>query len=320
MRNNLIETLLILIIMKLQKRNLLELNSNNKLETDYKESNNYEVQNNLIIKKSIKEFSEYYAEIFKLNSKILELKVNKIFFKEDPKTNRLLKWYKESNLVKIFEDYPLNNIYYLAVYIANMNEFDFNTYIINKSSYNIRQYKKIFPNEIEDLFKTYSRYIIDPNRRQAKVLRKLNLLANILIVIAYLILENLNFKKGYIKGIALVLNKMISIPVPTLKIKISQIKNYAETGNTKQLSEGIISAYLKFKDISLNKMLQILMEYQYFTDKNIEARFLKLLEDSTYLDGIINNNIEIFEPIIRTLPYYCREDYDNTFLVGTFND
>lgn len=328
-KNDLIEKLLIVVIVRVQEDYLLDLNKKldnsywseeDKSETYYEESDVYEAENNLTIKKSITECSKYYAEIFKLNSETIESKVNKIFFKEDPIKNKPLTWYKENDIVKVLEDYPLANIYYLAIFIANMNESDFDTYINNKSSYVIRQYKKVFPHEIEDLSKIYNLNILNPNRRAAKELRKLNSLANILIVIAYLILENLKFKKGHIKGIALILNKMISIPVPTLKVKISQIKNYAETGNTKQLSEGLICTYIQFKDISLNKMLQVLMEYQYFTDENIEARFLKLLEDSTYLDDITNNNIEIFDYIIKMWPYYTEEDYNNTFLVGTYYD
>ena len=145
--------------------------------------------------------------------------------------------------------------------------------------------EKISPFQKENLERLYNLTRF-PNRirREAKTLRKYGLRGNCAIVLGYFLIKERRFLKGCQKEVAIKLNKIINIPVSTLKVKINQLKDYVETGYDKQISYGIIKTYKQFKDVPLKKLNKVFSTYEDFTDEEIEERLKMLLIDSTFLD------------------------------------
>ena len=113
--------------------------------------------------------------------------------------------------------------------------------------------KKIFPFKIEDLEKLYNnKRFPDRIRREARVLKIYNTLANYSVVTVYLLFEankKVN-KKSRLTHYANLAHEVIDAPVKSLKAKISQLDrwNYMEKNN--QISYGLINAYYDIAHIN----------------------------------------------------------------------
>jgi hypothetical protein len=190
------------------------------------------------------------------------------------------------------------------IYFFGIEPFNDNQY------YDEDKREKISPFIKEDLNRIYNieRF---PNRirREPKLLRKYNLIGNAAIVIGYYQIHERKFKKGSLKNVAIELNKIIDIPVNTLKVKISQLKDYLATGYDKQISYGIINAYKQFKFVPLKKLYKVFYSYEDFTDEQIEERLKLLLTDPTFL----NDELDDYDAMAAIADKFNREKGNFTF-------
>ena len=105
--------------------------------------------------------------------------------------------------------------------------------------------KKIFPFKIEDLEKLYNnKRFPDRIRREARVLKIYNTLANYSVVTVYLLFEankKVN-KKSKLTHYANLAHQVIDAPVNSLKAKISQLARFDYMDKNPQISYGLIYA------------------------------------------------------------------------------
>ena len=151
---------------------------------------------------------------------------------------------KEIELRTIIDDAP----------IAESSPFQSPFFNLSQDNENIViENKKIFPFKIEDLEKLYNnKRFPDRIRREARVLKIYNTLANYSVVTVYLLFEankKVN-KKSRLTHYANLAHQVIDAPVNSLKAKISQLDrwNYMEKNN--QVSHGLIDAYYNLAHIN----------------------------------------------------------------------
>lgn len=139
---------------------------------------------------------------------------------------------------------------------SNLYSYDENIFEVNN---------KIFPYEIEDLEITYNiKRFPERIRREPRVLRKYNELANYVVVTAYLLFKEATIanKKPRLKyqakpdprpqltKYAELAHEIIDAPMKSLKAKISQLDRWDYMENNPQVSFGLIKAFYDLSNIN----------------------------------------------------------------------
>lgn len=143
---------------------------------------------------------------------------------------------KEIELRTIIDDAPIAELSPSQSPFFNLSQDNENIVIENK---------KIFPFKIEDLEKLYNnKRFPDRIRREARVLKIYNTLANYSVVTVYLLFEankkvNKKSKLTYYANLA---HQVIDAPVNSLKAKISQLARFDYMNKNPQISYGLIYA------------------------------------------------------------------------------
>ena len=184
------------------------------------------------------------------------------------------------DLVKRTQNFSIKELLNYIEGIRSIEIDDFNNFIAEPNFYNLRGKYKIFPYKFENLTSNYT------TRTKPKILRTHNFLGNITIFIGCISFIKSGSKKKDLEYISINLSKIIDIPVQTIKTKISQLKRYLMTDSCSQVSEGLRFIVNQYENTHPKKLIKILNEYQFFIDEQLEKRFKKLLQDSSYLDDI----------------------------------
>lgn len=150
---------------------------------------------------------------------------------------------------------------------------DFNMVIESSSDMFENKDEKIFPSEREDLSQIYNLdRFPERKRREARILKKYNFVANACCVYGWKLYTRYYFKKkGSRTKAANDVAKILDVPADSIKVKISQIASCAETGKADRMSDGLYLAYNELKDIHYNELRISLEKYKIYGGDNIEA-------------------------------------------------
>ena len=159
--------------------------------------------------------------------------------------------------------------------IAEFSPFQSSNFSVDNENIAIEN-EKNFQFQIEDLEKLYNnKRFPDRIRREARVLKIYNTLANYSVVTVYLLFEankKVN-KKSRLTHYANLAHEVIDAPVKSLKAKISQLDrwNYMEKNN--QISYGLINAYYDIAHINPQILWNIIKNH----DKLVAREEIKKL-------------------------------------------
>lgn len=204
----------------------------NETYTNNSTNSNEEIELRSIIDNApIAEFSPFQSSNFSEDNKNIAIENEKNFqFQIEDLTN------KEIELRTIIDDSPIAELSPSQSPFFNLSQDNENIVIENK---------KIFPFKIEDLEKLYNnKRFPDRIRREARVLKIYNTLANYSVVTVYLLFEankKVN-KKSKLTHYANLAHQVIDAPVNSLKAKISQLARFDYMDKNPQISYGLIYA------------------------------------------------------------------------------
>lgn len=147
--------------------------------------------------------------------------------------------------------------------IADVNDAEDFNFLEDKS--------KIDPWAMEQ--PSYTKYSLI--KREYRKLKKFNEIANIAIVVGYMLYRENNYKRKKFSYYAEIIYDILDVKsIDSIVSKIKQIDGWIKTGKTNQISYGLMSACKKVAHLEPNRLLNILKNHQIF---NVEEEIKKLI-------------------------------------------
>lgn len=156
-------------------------------------------------------------------------------------------------------------------YLSNINEFTIGD-PSKKESKRIQIFKS------EDLSLKYNLNMTNRIRPEPKLIHKYSNLANIFCVVGYKNYKHNNFVRGSASSVAKTLNRITKIPISSLKVKISQLRDYDETGNIENASYEMMNTFDEYKNVSSFEMYRLARNSYLYSDKELLAKFKELIK------------------------------------------